>query len=695
MILIQGFSRGRIPLEYLDKLGGIMKLNYKKVLIFFIFFAFILSIFIAFQRNRMESDFRQVEMAIGLNKVRELAIKAGIDENELLPELKISGITSIAISEDTIESLLTQGKITYFDTNEMTKLSWLSEDLFLANSTISAGDLLLITQDYSLFQRMKDSFQTYLSQKQVEENLFEDSRYGLNITGDQEELMKLGLGFSEEDIKKVEDFGFKIILRPKNSARVSTEIVQQKILALEQIENISMIIFDDEEVLGYPSSEQLTLTAKFLQENNYPFGIIEFTSQKGIATIASACSKLAVRVHSITKEEMEKITPAKAIERWIRAAQERNVRLFYLHPFLKVREENFVEVNLNYINNIRRELSRSGFSTGKASLFTDYQLPLTYIYILGIGIIAALIILILEFFYFPDRYIFLLFIIGFLLIISINFVAGRILLIKVLALTSALTFPVLAIIKSRKFFSESYSSSLDSNESYSLSPGFYPYKEMVKRIIFGISRIMVISLIGGLLIGALLTHYKFILAIQLFSGIKISYIVPLLLVACYLWWKGKKEKTSLMEELKRPILFEHALLVFIFLVFLVIYISRSGNFSFLPVPAIEEKMRLYLEKILIARPRSKEFLIGYPLLALAGAMNYLGITYLKYVIIIMGTVAPVTVLNTFCHVHTPISFSLLRTFHGYWLGLLFGIILATIFYFAIKFFRKRFHEKRN
>ncbi|HPK87677.1 MAG TPA: DUF5693 family protein, partial [Atribacterota bacterium] len=95
-----------------------------------------------------------------------------------------------------------------------------------------------------------------------------------------------------------------------------------------------------------------------------------------------------------------------------------------------------------------------------------------------------------------------------------------------------------------------------------------------------------------------------------------------------------------------------------------------------------------------ARPRSKEFLIGYPLLALAITMNYMGITYLKYLIIIMGSVAPVTVLNTFCHVHTPLCFSLLRTFHGFWLGLLLGLVVAAIFYFSIKIFRIRINEKR-
>ena len=122
---------------------------------------------------------------------------------------------------------------------------------------------------------------------------------------------------------------------------------------------------------------------------------------------------------------------------------------------------------------------------------------------------------------------------------------------------------------------------------------------------------------------------------------------------------------------------------------MVIYISRSGNFTFLPVPNIEEKMRVFLEEFLVARPRTKEFLIGYPLLSVVIAMNFLGVRYLKYPILVMGTVAPVTIINTFCHVHTSIYFSLLRTFHGYWLGLIFGIFLASIFYLLNKIFRTR------
>jgi hypothetical protein len=670
-----------------------MKISFKNMLFFLIFIALILSVIIGIQRFKLESDFKQVEMAMSLNKVRELALKEGQDANELLKQLKISGISSIAIHEDTIETLSSQSRIAYLNTNDLTKLSWIHEINFTDIEPISQGELLLVCRDYSLFQRVKNCFQYYLGANQVRETVSEENQYGIKLRGDEEELVKLGLGFSEDDLKKIEALGFNIILRPKNSPQISPEIIQQKLLAISAVENSSLIIFDEEEALGFPSSKMLSETAQFLKENHYSFGIIEFASQEGIHTIASVASELAVRVHSITKEEMETITVDKAIDRWIRAAQERNIRLFYLNPFLNKQEEDLVQQNLTYLESIKNELSRNGYSIGTASLFATYQIPVSYIYILGLGIISAGILLLMEFFTIGDKYHFVFFLTSFIFLLLVHLFAGKIFLVKILALASALIFPVLAMIKNKHYFMQR--TPQQKQFTNSLVKGFTSYAQLVKKIIFGITGVMFISLIGGLLISALLTNYQFMLAIQLFSGIKIAYIFPLFLVTLYLWWISKEKKMLLVEDFKRPILFEHALLVFIFLVFVVIYISRSGNFSFLPVPDIEEKMRLLLEEYLVARPRSKEFLIGYPLLSLVIAMNFLPIHFSKYPIMIMGTVAPVTIVNTFCHVHTSLYFSLLRTFHGYWLGILLGIFLASILYLFNKLFRTWLNGNRN
>lgn len=670
-----------------------MRIETKKIYVFFILVALILSFIIGMKRSALEKDYKQIDMVMNLNKIRELSAKEGYDENELLGQLKSRGITGIAVQEDTITTLSTQGKITFFSTNDLTRLNYFYHLELPGADNVVNGELMVACQDFDLFQRMKTNLQSYLGDNLVKTGLINEKYHLLFFQGDREELEKVGLGFSKEDIFRIQEMGFNLILRPKNTPKINLEIFRTKILQIDDFTDIAVIIFDEEEVLGYPSAKILAEMATYLKEKKYSFGIVEFASQKGINRIASTVSELAVRVHSITKEEMEKIDKNKAIERWIRAAQERNIRLFYLNPFLNVREGNLIESNLDYIKEIKDELIQNKYQIGKAALFSPYQNSLVIIALIGLGVISAGMLLLLKFFNISKKYEIVLFVAICLFLFIINIITGKIFLMKILALASALVFPTLAIILNKKYFIKT--PIIKNGHTPSTNKPFFLYSEIIRNVFTGITRTMLISLSGGLIIAALLTQYQFILAIQLFSGIKIAYVLPILLVTWYLWWVNSEDKKILLDEVKKPILFEHALLMSILLVFGVVYITRSGNFSFLAISNMEEKIRIFLEKYLIARPRNKEFLIGYPLLSLAIAMNYLDIQYLKLPIIIIGCVAPITVVNTFCHIHSPILFSLLRTFNGYWLGLLFSILLTSILFFFLKFIRIYLNDKRD
>ncbi len=653
-----------------------MKFNYKYIFIFFILISIIVSLIISVQRINLEKNFKQIELVISLNKVRELSLKENYNENELLTQFKSKGITSIAIHEDTIESLLAQGRIAFLAAKDLIEINLIHDLHFFNEKQITAGQWMIVSRDYFLIKRIEDVFRQNSSNVLLQKNVFSNEDYCLLVSGN-EDIIKMGLNFSNEDIKKIQELDYNVILRPKNPAKINSEILQHKLSYIEKLENISAIIFDEEEVLGYPSERMILETSQFMQNKNMPFGIIEFTSQKGIQNIADNIGQLSVRVHSITSEEMEKISPGIAVDRWIRAAQERNIRIFYLNPFLKTRTDNLIQYNLDYIESITSNLIQKKYTIGQASLLPSYQTSNNLIILIGLGIISAGLLLLIDFFDIFKKYSIFLFIVSLLFFILTKKVMGEIFLIKILSLISAVVFPVLAIIKNKKYLIN-YSINKKNN-----------LMELIKNILFGISGIMLISLIGGIISGALLTDYKFMLAIQLFSGVKIAYILPLALVAFYFWWVSKIGKKDVFDDFKKPILFEHAFLAAILLIFGVIYIARSGNFSFLPVPVIEEKMRLFLENTLIARPRNKEFLIGYPLISIAIAMNYFNFQYTKILFIIMGTVAPVTIINTFCHVHTPFYFSLLRTFNGFWLGIIISILLGFIFFIAYDRYRKR------
>jgi len=663
------------------------------ILIFFIIIALIVAAIITYNRSKLESNFKQVELVMSLNELRELSYQEGYDEIELLAKIKYSGINSIAVHEDTLESLAMSGKILYFSDKEFNKINFFLKSIDpFKKFQPTPGEAYIIFNDKNDYFRVKDNLQ-----EQLGEDLVRDLGFfpyiGLKVKGSEEKLVDLGLGFSEEDIELVRNLGFQVILRLKNFSQINKEDIDFKFKESDKAGKISGIIFEGETALGYPSKENLIHTAELLKLKEYSFGIIEFADQKGIEIIAHQASELAVRVHSITKEEMDIISKQKAVERWIRAAKERKVRIFYIKPFMKSNSD-LIEENLAYITTIKEELIASGFKTGRASILsTSYQEPKLFILLLILGVISGGLVLLKNLFNLKKYQEYSLLFLGMLFSLILLFINQEIFLIKLMALLSALIFPTLAIISNEKYFlrnNSNYNSENVKNISKNM-PGFIP---MIKEVLIGFFRIILITLSGALLIAALLSNNKFMLGIEQFSGIKFSYLVPLLMVLAIMWLKVNKGKLMILENIKKPILIEHVIIMVFFALFLVIYISRSGNFSFLPVLSIEEKIRIFLEKTLIARPRNKEFLIGYPALLLAISMNYLKIKEFKIPIIIIGTIGPVTLINTFCHIHTPFLFSMLRTFNGIWLGLALGLIAVTIFYYLVKIFRKRINDEK-
>jgi MFS family permease len=118
--------------------------------------------------------------------------------------------------------------------------------------------------------------------------------------------------------------------------------------------------------------------------------------------------------------------------------------------------------------------------------------------------------------------------------------------------------------------------------------------------------------------------------------------------------------------------------------FLGIYIARSDNFI-LPLPDLESRLRLLLSQLLGVRPRTKEFLLGYPILILCGVyLNTLLARKWLWLGLAVATIAPVSLINTFCHIHTPFVVSLIRSING----VVGGILMAAVYVVLIEAFRK-------
>jgi hypothetical protein len=114
-----------------------------------------------------------------------------------------------------------------------------------------------------------------------------------------------------------------------------------------------------------------------------------------------------------------------------------------------------------------------------------------------------------------------------------------------------------------------------------------------------------------------------------------------------------------------------------------VWIARTGNDSGMEVSPLELKFRALLEQVFVTRPRTKEIFVGFPAMIFAAYFIGRRKWLLALGAAILGTIGVADALNTFCHIHTPIFYSALRTFHGLWLGILFGAV-ALLAYSAVE-----------
>ena len=137
--------------------------------------------------------------------------------------------------------------------------------------------------------------------------------------------------------------------------------------------------------------------------------------------------------------------------------------------------------------------------------------------------------------------------------------------------------------------------------------------------------------------------------------------------------RGKLEPKNIKQFLLNPITYLTLLIIGMLGIVLIIYIQRTGNTG--QTSSYEIMIRNALDKILGVRPRTKEFLIGHPLMLM---MLYYGYKEKYFPLLLGAAIGQISLVNTYAHIHTPIMISLIRSFHGIWIGIIGGIVLIVI-----------------
>jgi hypothetical protein len=190
-----------------------------------------------------------------------------------------------------------------------------------------------------------------------------------------------------------------------------------------------------------------------------------------------------------------------------------------------------------------------------------------------------------------------------------------------------------------------------------------------------------VAMMGAIAVAALLADYSFVVGARQFVGVKIAFVLPILLVFGYAYI-GPQRISSLGPMIRRvlnaPVKYSALILMGVSVIFVAIYLIRSGNYMVAAPAGSEKNAREWLETVLLVRPRTKEILVGYPLLM--GTMMLAKSSPLyrwRWVGLCGGSVAFISALNSFCHVHSPLILSLYRGVLGVVLGsVIVGVMIG-------------------
>jgi hypothetical protein len=284
------------------------------------------------------------------------------------------------------------------------------------------------------------------------------------------------------------------------------------------------------------------------------FPLVEFSRAPALAALARRFPARVLRAHSLDEDEILKVTPARALSRFRRAARERGARFLYVRLFPALSPA----ANLDYVENLSTTLARSGFLLGEAaSRFATpgepFPSPLGRRWSEG-----------------PDE--------------------GKLPHENIpLRQAAAFLLAVLGPWLSFRLFRRSAA------PAWSLP------------ILLSLS-----ALATGLLVAAALSSPSFLLGLASFRGVKAAMALPFLLVAAELYRRDERA-----AFLRRPVTWGAAAVGAAVLGAALVYLLRTGHTSGLETSALESRIREFLETLFGVRPRFKEFAVGHPLLWLA------------------------------------------------------------------------------
>ena len=642
-----------------------------------------------------ESKNKTVAMAIDWVSLNELAQR----EDKTVTELLKSGfkrpggsseadklITAVIFHEPTYREYTAQGLMTMYSGAQIKD--------FLASGYMKCGEMTkpydeIKSQENIFICKNNDIYEKTLSNLTAKTNAKTKALDLTNADGEKllaiatesplTELARIGLGYPTEQMDELTNIsvipqirswyelgGFDEETEIYNKFEQALDVTFK---SLEQYRNILAIGFTDKFLPGYYGSENKYKAVKEQLSQRLitikkPIMSIEFYNQVGLDGMAQELNYNVLREHTVLDGELDAMSGGTMADRYKLATSERNMRIAYF----KINSKLTFKENLHNMDAVYSAITSTGLSIGVPNPLDTSEIK-TWQYMLMItGIMAAFALLLKELNLKKWSYIFAA--LGLIGSAGLLFIGQIGLMQKGLSLAAVMLFPILSVqrlvsSKPRSFFKATLT----------------------------LLAMTAMSLTGAIYSSGLLSVRGYMVNIEMFRGVKLSLILPLIILALIFFYRSYKERdgkfniTKIAKEIyATKVTIGLAVLAAVALYGAMTLLLRSGNDA-PTISSFELLFRGFMYDLMSIRPRTKEFMIGYPLMMV---VLYFGNKKYMWILAVAAAIGQVSAVNTFNHIFTPFTTSIIRTVNGLVSGIVIGVAAILVIKLAIKLSNKYF-----
>ena len=654
--------------------------RYRQALLAVLGLALLASLYVAAVRYSKERQSKHVEITMDWTDFDALARSYGYNEEQFLVALRRAGLTSIAIGEElgsavgtvtpnamafTGAGLLNQARIAPLASPILAKL--------VRDRKIDSNFEYLIVFNDQTYRRYLRDLPVRFGPRAIR-LLSRTNPYVIAIRTQSDFFNAMGLGIPEDQFALARKLHLIVDPRVQNDERYGAPQIDALFSSFKQGAKLGTVIFMGlaNEVVGYPN--HLHDTANAFKRSNLDFGAIEWydkaQDQRGTEALGTLLPGRVTRVQAISKTELDKLSPQTEIARYILGVRERNIRVVYLRPYAHLWEKRSIEAtNVAIVREIAAGLRSRGFPLGRATPVPAFRINPLVVLVVSLAV-PAICLLMLDALGIADvRLAVVLFALD-MIVIGLGFATHHDMAVRKLdGLAAALLFPVAAAIAVAPAFRG--------------SSGANPYLAGLRTLAIGIG----VAFAGGLVVIGLMSTPLTMEEIDRFFGVKAVLVVPPLAILALYWttpiFGGKL--TNVREAVNSPVRIIQLVVLGVLAIAAFFVVIRSGNQPDVTPSHFELALRSNLTALLSVRPRFKEFIGGWPFLMLVSTLITADRRAWGWFFALAIGVGLSDVLDTFSHLHTPLTVSIVRVI----LGGILGAIIGVIAIFVYRLFRRQ------